>query len=155
MCLVCSSSQSVNSRRSPRPNWGGFASQVRAVASLPSPPCSSYLKRSGGTMPACSVAIRHHCKRSVPPVTVSAFCGKPPSLRPPPVGQASTVSHSPTVKCLPCGKPAPAPQWGAGWGQVCPHLAFACNWGRIAPKPPPQENKTRLKKPCFVFLLKS
>lgn len=88
------------------------------------PACSFYLKRSGGTMHACSVAVCHHSKRAVPPVTVSAVCGKPPFLHPPPVVVASTASHLPMAKCLSCGKPPPAPRWGAGGGAGLPTPCF-------------------------------
>jgi hypothetical protein len=55
----------------PRPTWAG--KPPRAV-----------LKAVGGTMPACSVAGRHHYKQAVATVPLSAVCGKAPKLRPPP-----------------------------------------------------------------------
>lgn len=132
------------------PIGGGFASQFRAVASLPSPYCSFYLKRSPrlcygtafGLCPPCPSLARRSGVFCRLPAGTGSQAKKRPNLYAPP-------QLPPTLAAFERLTSGAAPQWGAGWGQVCPHLAFACNWGRIAPKPPPQEKKPAEKAAFF------
>lgn len=102
------------------------------------------LKRSGGTMLFCSRQWRI-AKKAVPPVPFATCCGSLQHYAPPQFACPTPANGGLLGQAQP-------PIGGRGGGLPAPLLS-PVDWGRIAPKPPPQAKKKRLKKPCFFRLL--
>jgi hypothetical protein len=127
---------------------------IGRFASLTSPCLLVYLKRSPrlcygtafGLCPPCPSLARRS----------GVFCRLPAGTG----SQAKNALISTPPPSCPLRLPLRAahfrgqpPSGGRGWGRFAHPLLSPVNWGRIAPKPPPQAKKKRLKKPYFFRLL--
>lgn len=105
-----------------------------------------FLKRSGGTMPARSPATQA-LRACVPPVPFATVCGSLHLCTPPHVASHHRP-HSAYGFVWRCGGLLRPPV--GGWGVAgLPPLLTHSNWGRIAPKPPPQGKKPAEKAVFF------
>lgn len=112
-------------------SFWGFASCIHTQRAL---------KRSGGTMLFCSRQWRI-AKKAVPPVPFATVCGSLQNYAPPQFASPTPANGG----LLGLAQP---PIGGRGGGLPAPLLSHA-NWGRIAPKPPPQEKKPAEKAAFF------